>query len=166
MLFALCSCASNQIALTESFDETAAEKQIYKEGKNVIEGSAVWREKNGNIQKCSGYQVSLYPITKYAEERVNHLYGNLQRGAREAKKEKIVFVPDEIMFHKLSKKTICDVDGKFAFEDVADGDYFAVTKILWGNPEKPEEQTEGGNLMQKVSVKGGKKIKIVLSPYL
>lgn len=164
-LFALSSCAVKPVKLAEEFNEVEAEKQL-KDGKNTIEGSAVWREKNGAVQKCSGYRVFLYPVTKYAKERVTHLFGADEWGAREASKEKIVFVPDDIRFHQLSRKTVCDVDGKFEFENVADGDYFVVTKIVWGNPEQPEEQTEGGNLMQKISVKGGKKFKIVLSPYL
>ena len=164
-VLALSSCAVAPVTLTETFDEAEAEKQI-KDGKNTIEGSAVWREKNGGIQKCSGYQVFLYPATKYAAERLKYQYGDGENGSREAKKEKIIFVPDEWNFHQLSRKTVCDVDGKFEFENVADGDYFVETKIVWGNPEEPEQQTEGGSLMKKISIKGGKKIKIVLSPYL
>ena len=97
---------------------------------------------------------------------MTHLFGDAERGAREASKDKVVFVPDDLRFHQLSRKNVCDVDGKFEFDNVAEGDYFVVTKIIWGNPEEPEMQTEGGNLMQKISVKGGKKFKIVLSPYL
>lgn len=166
VVLTLCSCASGPVVqLTESFDEAEAEK-LMKDGKNTILGSAVWREKNGQIQKCSGYQVTLYPATKYAEERMVALYGSSERGAREIKKDKIVFAPDELNFHQLSKKTVCDVDGKFEFENIADGDYIVETKIVWGNPEEPELQTEGGKLVQKISVTGGKKIKVVLSPYL
>ena len=165
-LFALCSCASAPVVqLTETFDEAEAGK-LMKDGKNTILGSAVWREKNGHIQKCSGYQVTLYPATKYAEERMVALYGSAERGSREIGKDKVVFAPDELNFYQLSKKSVCDVDGKFEFEDIADGDYIVETKIVWGNPEEPDMQTEGGKLIQKVSVKGGKKVKIVLSPYL
>ena len=162
---ALSSCASDPVLLTEAFDEAEAEEQI-KDGKNTIEGSAVWREKKGGVQKCSGYRVYLYPATKYAEERAKHLFGERKNGSREASKEKVVFIPDEKAFHRLSRRTVCDVDGKFEFENVGDGDYFLTTKIVWGNPDEPDEQTEGGNLMQKISVKGGQKIKVVLSPYL
>ncbi len=163
-LLVLCSCAADPVMLTEKFDAEQAGKQM-KEGKNTIEGSALWREKNGHVQTCAGYQVTLYPATKYAEERIKHQYGNAERGGREITKQ-LAFIPDEEQFYKLSKKTFCDVEGKFLFEDVADGDYYAVTKIVWGNPDDPEDQTEGGTVMSKLSVKGGKKIKIVLSQSL
>lgn len=163
-LLVLCSCAADPVMLTEKFDAEQAGKQM-KTGNNTIEGSALWREKNGHVQTCAGYQVNLYPATKYAEERISLQYGNTDRGGKSITKQ-LVFAPDEERFHKLSKKTFCDVDGKFLFEDVADGDYFAVTKIVWGDPNDPEDQTEGGTVMSKVSVKGGKRIKIVLSQSL
>ena len=164
-VLALSSCALKPVELTKTFNEDEAEKQM-KEGKNTIEASAVWREKNGHLQTCAGYWVSLYPATEYAKERLMHQFGEGKRGYRTLSQGKQTFIPDEAQFHKLSKKTVCDVDGKFTFENVADGDYFIVTSIVWGNPDDPEEQTEGGALMHKVSVKGGQKIKRVLSPYL
>ena len=164
-LFALSACAAKPIQLTAAFDEVEAEKQM-KDGKNTIVGSAVWREKKGGVMKCSGLYVYMYPPTKYAEERVEHLFGGGSNGSRGATKEKVVFIPDEEAFHRLSRKTPCDVDGKFEFENIADGDYYLVTKIIWGDPEYPDEQTEGGNLMKKISVNGGRKLKVVLSPYL
>ena len=163
--FALSSCAMKPIQLTQTFDEAEAQKYM-KDGKNTIEASAVWREKNGHLQTCAGYWVYLYPATEYAKERLTHQFGEGKRGFRTLRQGKQIFAPDEAQFHKLSKKTVCDVDGKFTFENVADGDYYIVTNIIWGDPEYPDEQTEGGALMHKVSVKGGQKIKRVLSPYL
>lgn len=160
----LCACAADPVVLTQKFDAAQAEKQM-KAGNNTIEGSALWRQNNGHVQTCAGYQVNLYPATKYAEERIDHQYGNTERGGKSITKQ-LFFTPDEEKFYKLSKKTFCDVDGKFLFEDVADGDYFAITKIVWGDPDDLKSQTEGGTVMSKVSVKGGKKVKVVLSPSL
>ena len=164
-LLALSACAAKPVKLTTAFDEVAAEKQM-KDGKNTVVGSAVWQQKNGTIMKCSGHYVYMYPATKYAEERVQHLFGGGSNGSRGATREKVVFAPDKEAFHRLSRKAPCDVDGKFKFKKVADGDYYLKTDIIWGDPEYPDDQTEGGSLMKKINVDGGRKIKVVLSPYL
>ena len=164
-LLALSACAAKPVQLTAAFDEVDAEKQM-KDGKNTIIGSAVWQQKNGTIMKCSGHYVYMYPATKYAEERVQHLFGGGSNGSRGATRERVVFAPDKEAFHRLSRKAPCDVDGKFKFKKVADGDYYLKTDIIWGDPEFPDEQTEGGSLMKKISVSGGGEEEVVMSPYL
>jgi hypothetical protein len=164
VLLFLSSCVTppKTIVLNEKFNEAEAQR-LLKPGKNTIEGSAVWRQLNGGIQKCSGYKVDLLPSTKYAEERMKHLYGNAERGINQNRV--FIFQPNEEKYHKLVRTTYCDIDGKFSFENVQDGTFFITTQILWEvQVNQYTTQTYGGVLMQKVTVKGGEKKKIVLSP--
>ena len=173
MLF-LCSCAGPRIVtLTESFDENQA-KELMKSGKNTIEGSAVFRQDNGGIQKCAGLPVILVPATKYAQERINILYGNgsggkIIEGVRQitayGQYENVTLSPDIDTFHKYFKETVCDVDGKFSFKNVADGSFFIITEIVWNIPvNKYQSYSYGGTLLQKVNVKGGERKTVILSP--
>lgn len=171
MLLFLCSCAYQEIEtvqLKNRFDEAEA-RQLMKSGKNTIEGSAVLRQSNGGIQKCSGNVVALFPATKYAAERIEYLYGNSIEGSWEANRltgqlnRKYVFNPDEKNYNKYVKYTKCDVDGFFSFSNVADGSFFVIAEVIWSAFNGKNNLSYGGALMQKVTVKGGAVKKIVLS---
>ena len=171
----LCSCAGPRIVtLTEPFNENQA-KELMKPGKNTIEGSAVFRQDDGGLQNCAGRSVILVPATKYAQERANILYGNgsdgkIIEGVRQittfGQYENVTLSPDIDNFHKYFKETTCDVDGRFSFKNVADGNFFIFTEIVWQVRVNQYQQpySYGGILMQKVNVKGGERKTVILSP--
>ena len=71
------------------------------------------------------------------------------------------FNPDPPEYSADVKVQKCDAQGDFVFERVADGDFFVVTQITWETGTSSSYQ--GGNLMQRVSVSGGKSVSIVLA---
>ncbi len=131
-------------------------------GKNTIKGSALIRQSGGGVVTCAGFSVGLLPVTPYSEERLSFLYGGLNSGFRSAllymqQRDPFEFTDPE--YQKLQKETKCDAQGFFKFENLADGEFFVVSTIVWsiGNV------TQGGIIMQRVAVKGGELAEIVLS---
>ena len=63
------------------------------------------------------------------------------------------------------RKTICDIDGKFEFENVRDGSFFIISDVVWGvvNTKTGITETQGGWIMLPVTVKGGEIKKVVVT---
>jgi hypothetical protein len=70
------------------------------------------------------------------------------------------FLSSDPDYERLLKKTRCNAQGFFAFDSLADGDYYIVTHILWyvgrGAPQ-------GGSLMKKANVSGGEIKEVVVT---
>jgi hypothetical protein len=151
--------ATKPIAIYTPFDSKQAESMLV-EGKNTIRGSALMRQNNGATVTCAGNEVNLTPATLYALERMLVIYGSAEKGVRLA-----IGAPKledaNPRYLSLSKKTVCDAQGFFRFQNVGDGDFFVTTTVAWRtNPYF----IEGGSLMQRVEIKGGKEVEIVLAP--
>ena len=185
-LFILTSCVGPTIVnLQSSFDVEQA-KELLKEGNNTIKGSALIRQKGGGIITCAGLDVWLYPVTDYATERIQYIYGKNEKGFSNVKDifwahERISFQPDIEEYYLYSKKTIGDTQGNFEFEKLKNGEYYILTFIYWhvnssvaGGFITPRggflfhnfnvSNIEGGTLMQRVRVEGGEIKKVVLAP--
>jgi hypothetical protein len=148
------------VHLKSTFDQELASKQIAETGKNTIKGSALMRQAGGTIVTCAGNPVGMIPVTDYSSERMQAIYGNTTKGSRHFD-TKIKFVPDLPAYTTNSRKTVCDSQGFFKFENVLDGDFYVATGIQW---YAGRNNLQGGRLMQKVSVKGKETKEIVLAP--
>lgn len=160
MALVLAGCASpapKAVQLSSRFDAARAQELI-RPGVNIVSGSALIRQKGGGVVTCAGLPVLLIPDTTYARERMTNLYGNAQRGFNPYH-HALKFIPDDPAYTKSMKQTLCDAQGKFSFDDVADGSFFVASTIVWnvGGPQ-------GGSVMQAVSVSGGEVKQVVLSP--
>jgi len=156
----LVGCAAPQaIQTTTSFDPAHANSMLVA-GPNSVRGSALIRQRAGGVVTCAGREVWLIPSTAYAEERFNAIYGNVDRGYTPAFGGKRV-AGEEPQYRELMRKTICDAQGYFKFENVADGSFYLVSAITW---QVSAYVPEGGAVMQKVTLKGGENKEIVLSP--
>lgn len=144
--------------LTEGFDEEYA-KELTAPGPNIIKGSALMRQQGGGVVTCAGLEVGLIPKTAYAAERVRIIYGNDRRGFAKLTSNR-KFTPDEPGYWKHTRKTLCNAQGFFEFADVADGEFFVTSAIIW----TVNYASQGGALMQSVSVKDGQVAEVVLSP--
>lgn len=142
-----------------TFDKSTTEKLV-AEGKNTIKGSALIRQQGGGVVTCAGQKIMLTPATEYSSERISTIYGNKERGFISARTPPIYFQPNVPEYFELSRTTICDAQGYFKFEKVADGDFFVTGAIIW----MVGYSKSGGNLMQRVSVSKGELKEIVLSP--
>ena len=112
---------------------------------------------------CAGNVVYLIPVTAYATERIRATYPNGDRGYNPAglAGRKPVFSPDQPDYKTLMRDTRCDTQGYFRFDDVAEGNFYVVTGVIW---QVNEYFPEGGTLMQLVRVPPKGQVEIVLTP--
>ncbi len=170
--------------MLNKFSVEQAQAQL-KAGNSKLEGSALLRQVGGDSVTCAGEEVALYPYTDYANERMNLLYGNSEKGfdsaaayTRRASSDiglffgngiktyddgygtKYNFTNEDPNYSRYKKTTYCDAQGKFTFDKLSEGSYFVITKVVWltefGN-------RQGGFLMQKVTLGKNDHKNIVMS---
>jgi len=56
------------------------------------------------------------------------------------------------------RRTTCDASGSFSFPRVPDGVWYVTTSVKWDGPGG----VEGGSMMKRVDVRGGKLVKVTL----
>lgn len=160
VLFAACisllGCVSADVA-TVPFDATTA-SYINKSGRNSITGEAFRKRNDGMLVTCAGEEVILFPVTQYAMQRITHIYGNVNGGR--TNNVLVSAGSSDPQYLKYTRTTRCDSNGQFAFNGVADGDYYVVTRVVWNPTESiiPEGGAHGG----RVQVSGGKTVKLNL----
>jgi hypothetical protein len=154
-----CVTMGKVVSLHSSFDAEEANR-LLQPGKNSIRGSALIRQSGGGVVTCAGNQVELVPATLYAIERMQIIYRNDVRGYASPNMFSDRPVPPDPRYMNLTRKTICDAQGFFKFENVADGEFFVFSTIVW----QVGSAYQGGHLMQRVSVQGGSTAEIVLAP--
>jgi hypothetical protein len=128
-----------------------------KKGTASIEGNGFMRQQGGGIVKCSGEKVYLVASGTYSRERMHTLYEIFIPGETSSNRMRDIDDPDP-RYVKDQRKTVCDVDGKFRFEDLPEGTYFINTRIIW----KVGENHWGGNLSQQIDLSSGEHVKVML----
>lgn len=155
----LAACAGKPVALTTHFNPADVAWAVGN-GPNGVSGQAFLRQQGGGVVTCAGEEVSLVPASPYSTERITARYGSSTSGSAGA-----LFgnrLPTaEPGYESSFRRTHCDAQGNFSFPGLPDGDYYLVTKVVWtvGSNIFPE----GGQLMQKVSLRGGQQPKVVLT---
>ena len=66
---------------------------------------------------------------------------------------------DEIIAAYAATAARCDTAGSFSFPRVPDGIWYATTSVKW---DGPAQQVEGGSMMQRGEVRGGRLVKLTL----
>lgn len=165
---ALGACATipamSPIALSETFSRDAIAWSL-GEGENTIVGNAVLRTVGGDVKTCAGLGATLIAESPYSRARMEYIYGAGQTGFMGPGQGRY-FTPDPPEYHSTIRETVCDAQGNFTFNDIPDGDYYATALISWGAVQGGRYayiETQGGILMQKVSVRGGETKRIVLA---
>lgn len=148
-----------EVHLKNQFDQAAAERLLAK-GSNTVRGSALVRQQGGGVVTCAGLEVSLIPVTDYANERIQTIYGSQNGGFADVIRSRVVFVPDSASYLLLRHKTRCDAQGFFKFDNVADGAFYVNTVITWNVGNVPN----GGALLRMVRLSGGEIQDIVMAP--
>jgi hypothetical protein len=162
MVATFAGCAVQPVAkinLSTKFDKEEAQK-LLKDGPNTIKGSALIRQAGGGVVTCAGREVRLVPATAYASERIGYIYNNGSSGFAPAYKQ-TQFSENETDYFVNVKNSMCDAQGYFKFEKVADGEFYVLTNILW---RVNQYNNEGGALMRKVKVNAGEIKEVVLAP--
>ena len=125
-----------------------------KTGANTVAGNAT--QKSGDTtHTCAGQSANLIPDSAYARARLAAIFGNDSRGTRSASLGPVKFERDDPLYLSTMRTTRCDASGSFSFARVPDGIWYATTSVKWG-------QSEGGSMMRRVDVRGGKLEKVTL----
>jgi hypothetical protein len=128
-----------------------------KSGANTVSGSAA-QEAGGTRHTCAGQSANLIPDTPYARARMTAIFGNATRGTRAASLGPVKFERDDPLYVSTLRSTRCDAAGSFTFPRVADGVWYVTTSVKWQGPA----QAEGGSMMRRVDVRGGRLVKVTL----
>lgn len=146
--------------MTEQYDRAEARKKLAK-GRNTIAGHAEAHTDEGRLVTCAGRAVTLVPVTAYSSERMTALYGDdtsgvLPLGDGAPPRQKVAEDPAYLADQP---QTYCNDKGDFSFRNLADGEFYVTTGIVWTNARK---KPQGVGLMQRVTVKGGKTQRVTL----
>ncbi len=137
---------------------------MVRNGSNIIQGNALLRTVIGEVRTCAGYEARITTVTPYSTERVRIIYGTESQGYRDAYGANLEFDPKNDHYDAVAgRRTTCDSAGNFEFRNVADGEYFIITQVIWQIPGQYVATTQGGVLMMKVSVSGGETKRVVLT---
>ena len=156
--FLLTGCLAQEVSQVTTFNEGDVAAQL-ENGPNTIRGSALFNQVGGGTVTCAGRDVYLIPKSKFADERMQIIYGNLQGGLAATGSLPTADENQVAAYLAALKKTICDAQGFFKFENIADGQFYVQSTITWG-----EYGSQGGALMRPVTVAGGETAELVLAP--
>ncbi|MBL0897482.1 MAG: hypothetical protein IBJ17_02125 [Reyranella sp.] len=130
-----------------------------KTGRNTVSGVASLKAGN-TVHTCAGQSANLIPDTPYARARLERIFGSTTRGQRAASLGPVKFASDDPLYVSSLRTTRCDASGSFSFPRVPDGVWYATTSVKWG--QSPGNPGEGGSMMQRVEVSGGRLVKVTL----
>lgn len=125
-----------------------------KSGANTVSGNATINA-GGTSHTCSGQSANLIPDSAYARARMTAIFGNASKGMRAANLGAVKFERDDPLYVSSLRSTRCDASGSFSFARVPDGVWYVTTSVKWGT-------AEGGSVMQRVDVRGGRLVKVTL----
>ncbi len=159
----LSACATvAPLPIISNYDKSEVEWS-FSDGTGRVEGNAFLSRRDGMLVKCSGQQASLIPVGTYSTERFTKLYGNVNGGYNTFGLGRVSIEsesPDYLEYSEDYRGTICDVDGKFVFENLPSGEYYVVTSVIW---QINNYTYEGGNIARKIEVTADKTTKVTLS---
>jgi len=128
-----------------------------RSGANTVSGTAALKSGDAG-HTCAGQSANLVPDSAYARARMTAIFGNATRGTRAASLGPVKFDTDDPLYVSTLRTTRCDGAGSFTFPRVPDGVWYATTSVKWQGPSR----IEGGSMMQRVDVRGGKLVKVTL----
>jgi len=69
------------------------------------------------------------------------------------------FDRDDPLYVSTLRRTTCDASGSSSFPRVPDSVWYVTTAVKW---DGPGHRAEGGSMMKRVDVRGGKLVKVTL----
>ena len=129
-----------------------------KSGANTVSGMATMKA-GDTTHTCAGQGANLVPDSAYARARMTAIFGNDTRGTRAASLGPVKFERDDPLYVSTLRRTTCDASGSFSFPRVPDGVWYVTTAVKW---DGPGDRAEGGSMMKRVDVRGGKLVKVTL----
>jgi hypothetical protein len=129
-------------------------------GANTLLGTIAYRPSATQTWSCAGQSVALTPETSYSRGRMINLYGSADRAMHTvaAVRTRSAANPG-LDYSRFVNSTTCDDQDNFAFRDLPDGAYFIIARV---RQTRPAVTDEGMVIMQRVELRGGTAIRIVL----
>lgn len=126
-------------------------------GANSVSGIALIKA-GGASHTCAGQSANLIPDSAYARARMTAIFGDETRGMRAASLGPAKFERDDPLYVSTLRTTRCDGSGTFSFARVPDGVWYVTSSVKW----QGASQLEGGSMMQRVELRGGRQRKVTL----
>ena len=126
-------------------------------GSNTVMGIALMKA-GGTNHSCAGQSANLIPESAYARARMTAIFGNATKGTRAASLGPVKFERDDPLYVSTLRTTRCDALGSFSFVRVPDGVWYVTSSVKW----QGASQVEGGSVMQRVDLRGGRLVKVSL----
>jgi len=159
LLLVLASCA-NTVELTTRFDASQA-AYILEQGTGTIKGQAFLKTRGGDLKTAAGNMATLVPVTAYSTERFRAIYGDSKVTKLNAN-----FKDTDPRYKDFIRQVSVDIEGRFTFTNVAAGNYYVTTSVIWEAPGYGGYLAQqGGALYNNVSVEKGKTVEIILSGF-
>lgn len=100
------------------------------------------------------YNSCLTPVkTTYSDERMATIYGAGKISYFGAN-----FKNDDSRFYDYVRKVVANGEGRFEFKDVAAGNYYVVTSVVWY-----VQVQQGGSLMERTTVADGQTVELIMT---
>jgi len=90
--------------------------------------------------------------------RMTAIFGNATKGMRAASLGAAKFERDDPLYVSTLRTVRCDAMGSFSFPRVPDGGWYVTSSVKW----QGASQVEGGSVMQRVDLRGGRLVKVML----
>jgi hypothetical protein len=147
------------IATTTTFSPSEV-AFINARGAATVAGQAFLRQAGGGVVTCAGTEVELLPAGDFAKERITLGYGNVNGGRLGS----LVGLSQEGVdprYLSMVRTATCDADGNFEFKNVADGEYYVLSRVTWIVPGSMFP--EGGNMAKLIQVRNGQSVRVIVS---
>lgn len=146
--------------LTAKFNPKQA-NYIFNSGRGAITGLAYIKASDGRIITAEGSSATLLPVTEYAVQRVNAIYGSAGVATQKVRFSK---ESDDPRYQVYTRTAAVGKDGKFTFGGLAAGDYFVTTGINWKTMDASGRTVRRGiALVKRVTVPKDETVKVILT---
>ena len=115
-------------------------------GPATIQGQAFLKTVGGDVKTCAGHDVILLPATKYNIEIMSNY---------EIYKSKINYTNRDIRADYRIRKSMCDAQGRFVFNDVPALNWYISTNVTWGVATRYGIEYQGGHLRKMFTIRPG-----------
>jgi len=140
-----------------SFEPNKA-NYVFSQGTGEISGQA-FINTGGKIRYASNGRVSLVPATPYARERMNAIYGSGNVASKPVR-----FVGQDAEYRTYARHHTANKNGEFIFRNVAPGDYYITTGIVWRSAgDSVSGKFQRVALKKRVNLSKGQKLSVTLS---
>ncbi|WP_240349681.1 hypothetical protein [Pseudomonas putida] len=127
-------------------------QKLVLDGAGTVSGQVFMKTVGGDVKYGAGSEVALFPVTSYS----NFWY---QNGYLQSKP----IVPSDERQKKYMKVTQADGNGNFKFTNVAPGDYYVSSMVVWQAPTQFGLATQGGYVAKPIAVDEKTEARVMLT---